>query len=72
MPLALVVVAIVGLAVTGNLFSTSPYVIAVQVIAVALNLWARLSFDKGTFRVSAAPAGDVCDSTMRGGASTRP
>jgi protein-S-isoprenylcysteine O-methyltransferase Ste14 len=57
MPLALVVVAIVGLAVTGNLFSTSPYVIAAQVIAVALNLWARLSFDKGTFRVSAAPAG---------------
>lgn len=58
-PLALVfvVIGVVVLAATGNLFSSSPVVIAVQVAAVALNIWARRSFEKGTFRVSAAPAG---------------
>lgn len=55
-PLAFVV-AIVGLAATGNIFSASPFVIAAQVVAVALNIWARFSFEKGTFRVSAAPVG---------------
>jgi hypothetical protein len=45
------------LAVTGNLFSSSPFVIAAQVAAVGLNVWARRSFQEGTFRVSAAPAG---------------
>ena len=49
--------AIVGLAATGNLFSASPFVIGAQVAAVALNIWARRSFETGTFRVSAAPAG---------------
>ena len=56
-PLLLIVVSIVVLAVTGNLFSSSPLVIAAQVAAVGLNLWARSSFQAGTFRVSAAPAG---------------
>jgi len=55
--LAFVVIAVVVLAVTGNLFSSSPLVIAVQVAAVALNVWARRSFATGTFRVSADPAG---------------
>jgi protein-S-isoprenylcysteine O-methyltransferase Ste14 len=51
-----VVAAIVVLAVTGNLFSSSPFVIAAQIAAVGLNVWARRSFQEGTFRVSAAPA----------------
>lgn len=57
LPLVFVVAAIVALAATGNLFSSSPFVIAAQVAAVGLNVWARRSFQKGTFRVSAAPAG---------------
>lgn len=57
LPLLLVVAAIIVLGVTGNLFSLSPIVIAIQVAAVALNLWARISFHRGTFRVTAAPAG---------------
>jgi len=56
LPLALVIVAIIGLGVTGNLFSLSPFVIVAQVAAVALNVWARVSFHKGTFRVTANPA----------------
>ncbi len=57
LPLVLVVAAIVVLAATGNLFSWSPFVIAAQVAAVVLNVWARVSFEKGAFRVSAAPGG---------------
>ena len=57
LPLLFVVAAIVALAVTGNLFSSSPFVIVGQVMAVGLNVWARRSFQEGTFRVSAAPAG---------------
>lgn len=55
LPLLLVIAAIVVLAVTGNLFSASPLVIAAQVAAVAMNLWARASFQSGAFRVTAAP-----------------
>jgi protein-S-isoprenylcysteine O-methyltransferase Ste14 len=57
LPLALVLAAVVALAATGNLLSASPLVIAAQVAAVMLNLWARSSFEKGTFRVEAAPGG---------------
>jgi protein-S-isoprenylcysteine O-methyltransferase Ste14 len=53
LPLVFVVVAIGVLAVTGNLFTSSPFVIAAQVAAVGLNVWARRSFQEGTFRVSA-------------------
>ncbi len=55
LPLVFVVAAIAVLGVTGNLFSSSPFVITVQVAAVVLNLWARISFQSGTFRVTAAP-----------------
>jgi hypothetical protein len=41
LPLLLAVGAIVVLAVTGNLFASSPFVIAAQVAAVGLNVWAR-------------------------------
>jgi len=57
LPLVFVIASIVVLAATGNLFSSSPLVIAAQLAAVGLNLWARRSFQKGTFRVSAAPGG---------------
>ena len=57
LPLLLVVAAMLGLGVTGNLFSSSPFVIAAQAAALVLNLWARTSFQSGTFRVTAAPGG---------------
>lgn len=56
-PLLLIIVAIVIMAATGNLLSTSPAIIALQVAAIALNLWARTAFQRGTFRVTAAPGG---------------
>jgi len=55
LPLLFVIAAIAVLGVTGNLFSSSAYVITVQVAAVVLNVWARTSFQSGTFRVTAAP-----------------
>src|SRR5437899_1825618 len=55
LPLLFVIAAIAVLGVTGNLLSSSPFVIAAQAAAVGLNVWARRSFQKGTFRVSAAP-----------------
>jgi protein-S-isoprenylcysteine O-methyltransferase Ste14 len=55
LPLLLVIAAIVILGVSGNLFSRSPIVIAVQAAAVVLNIWARSSFRRGTFRVTAEP-----------------
>jgi len=57
LPLLAVIAGIVILGVTGNLFSASPIVIAVQVLAAALSIWARRSFQAGTFRVTAAPGG---------------
>ena len=57
LPLISILAAIVLLGLTGNLFSSSPFVIAAQVAAVLLNVWARTSFKKGTFRVTAAPSG---------------
>ena len=57
LPLVFVVAAIAVLGVTGNLFASSPFVITAQVAAVVLNLWARISFQRGTFRVTAAPSG---------------
>lgn len=57
LPLLFVLAAIAVLGVTGNLFSSSPFVIAAQVAALGLNVWARISFQKGTFRVTAAPGG---------------
>ena len=57
LPLLVVVAAIAVLGVTGNLFASSPFVITAQVAAVVLNVWARSSFQRGTFRVTAAPSG---------------
>src|SRR5512140_266602 len=57
LPLLVVVAAIAALAITGNLFASSPFVISAQVAAVTMNLWARMVFQRGTFRVVAAPSG---------------
>lgn len=54
-PLLVVSTSIVILAATGNLLSASPIVIAVQVGAMALSVWARRSFPKDAFRVVAVP-----------------
>jgi protein-S-isoprenylcysteine O-methyltransferase Ste14 len=54
--LLFVIAALIILGATGNLFSTSPLVIIVQLSAVALSVWARVSFPTGTFRVDAKPA----------------
>jgi protein-S-isoprenylcysteine O-methyltransferase Ste14 len=40
---------------TGNLISTSPVVIAVQVVALLLFLWARLTFGWRSYHVVANP-----------------
>lgn len=56
-PLIVVIGAIVVLAATRNLFAASPFVIALQAMAVALSVWARRSFPKDTFRVAADPGG---------------
>ncbi|MGE3512266.1 MAG: isoprenylcysteine carboxylmethyltransferase family protein [Vicinamibacterales bacterium] len=63
-PLLLVVASIVALGVTGNLFVRSPLVIAAQIAAIGLSIWARRSFQKGTFRVTATPGGSA---TIRNG-----
>ena len=54
--LGLVVGALLVLAASGSLFSSSPVVIAAQVTAIALAVWARRSFPTGAFRVTATPA----------------
>lgn len=51
-----VIAALAVLAATNSLFSSSPLVIAAQLLALGLAVWARRSFPTGTFRVEAAPA----------------
>lgn len=58
-PLLLLMASIVTLGVTGNLFTWSPAVIALQAAAVGLSIWARRSFQAGAFRVTAAPGGSA-------------
>ena len=50
------VLALAALLLQRSLFSLSPLVIAAQAVAVGLAIWARRSFARGQFRVSAAPA----------------
>jgi protein-S-isoprenylcysteine O-methyltransferase Ste14 len=54
--LLFVIATLIILGLTGNLFSTSPVVMGVQLLAIALSVWARFSFPAGTFRVAATPA----------------
>ena len=53
--LLVLIVAILYLLLSGNLLSSSPFVIAGQLLAVLLNVWARLSFRKKQFSIHAEP-----------------
>lgn len=53
--LPVLVLAILYLMITGNFFSASPFVIAAQVLAVALMIWSRRSFKSGQFSINAEP-----------------
>jgi protein-S-isoprenylcysteine O-methyltransferase Ste14 len=53
--LILMVLALVGLWVTHSLFFRSPAVIGVQVAAVALMIWARVTFGLRSFHATANP-----------------
>lgn len=54
--LLVIVLAILYFLISGNLFSSSPFVITGQVLAVALSIWARRSFQAGQFSIHAEPA----------------
>ena len=57
---AAMVAGIVGLLYRGPLFVPSPLVIACQVAAVGLMLWARITFGRRSFHAAASPtAGGV-------------
>jgi len=49
------IAAMVGLYAIGSLFSLQPITIALQVSAVALMVWARLTFGRRSFHASADP-----------------
>lgn len=53
--LAILIIVLLYLLISGNLLSPSPFVIAAQVLAVTLNLWARRSFQAGQFSIHAEP-----------------
>jgi protein-S-isoprenylcysteine O-methyltransferase Ste14 len=57
--LLIVIAAIVVLASTHTLFSSAVVVIAAQVIAVGIAIWARRSFPTKTFRVDATPSAET-------------
>jgi protein-S-isoprenylcysteine O-methyltransferase Ste14 len=57
--LIFVIAALIVLAATGNLLSAAPLVIGLQLLAVALAIWARRSFPAAAFRVSSGPAADA-------------
>ncbi len=54
--LLVLVVTILYLLISGNLFSTNSLVIAGQLLAVAISIWARRSFLSGKFSIHAQPA----------------
>jgi protein-S-isoprenylcysteine O-methyltransferase Ste14 len=57
--LVVVVAAIALLLVAGELLSPSPVVIAAQVLALLLAVWARRTFAAGAFALIAAPRGEA-------------
>ena len=57
--LLFVIGAVVLLAATGDLFSSSAIVIAAQLLAVGIMMWARRSFPTKTFRVDATPSAET-------------
>lgn len=52
---AVMAAGIVGLYYTGSLFVRNPVVIAIQVAALALIIWARLTFGMRSFHATANP-----------------
>src|SRR6476660_2351480 len=46
---------LLGLLATQNLFSSSPFVISLQVVAILLFLWARFTFGRRSYHVVADP-----------------
>jgi protein-S-isoprenylcysteine O-methyltransferase Ste14 len=52
---AAMVGGLIGLAVTRNLFSSSPLVIALQGLALLLFIWARVTFGRRSFHAVADP-----------------
>jgi protein-S-isoprenylcysteine O-methyltransferase Ste14 len=53
--LPILIVAILSLLISSNLLSLSPFVIAAQLLAVALSFWARRNFQAGQFSIHAEP-----------------
>ena len=53
------VAALITLAVMGTLIARSPVFFALQVMALAFNLWARASFPSKTFRVGPVPGAEA-------------
>ena len=53
--LLILILAILYLLISGNLLTPSPLIIAAQLLAVALSVWARRSFQGGQFSVHAEP-----------------
>ena len=53
--LLILIIAILYLLLSGNLLSLSPVVIIVQLLAVALSVWARRSFQADQFSIQAEP-----------------
>lgn len=53
--LLVMVVGIAGLLKIGVLFSTQPITIVIQVLAVALLIWARITFGRRSFHAAANP-----------------
>jgi len=53
--LLITILVILYFLISGNLFSASPFVIAGQVLAVALSVWSRRSFQQGQFSIHAEP-----------------
>lgn len=53
--LLIIILAILYLLISGNLFSLSPLVIAAQLLAIALSIWARRSFQADQFSIREEP-----------------
>jgi protein-S-isoprenylcysteine O-methyltransferase Ste14 len=53
--LLIMIATLVGLYAIGSLFSFQPITIALQVIAVALMAWARVTFGRRSFHATAGP-----------------
>ncbi|MCB0184933.1 MAG: hypothetical protein KDE31_11740, partial [Caldilineaceae bacterium] len=61
--LPVLVVAMLYLLISGNFFSPSPFVIAAQLFAIGLSVWARRTFQPGQFNIAAEPKPGVRLST---------